>query len=194
MSVATPVTPLVTHVVPRLTAADLDGFPEDGKRRELIGGVLYVAAAPSRFHQEVQIRLIVQIGSLVKANGSGKIFAAPADVRFSEYDLVQPDIIFIRRERLGMYRGNTVHGAPDVVMEIVSPSNRGYDMRTKARLYEANAVPEYWVFDPERRVITQLVFVDGRHVSVEPTNGIYRSTVIPGLEIDPIILFAPLDE
>lgn len=183
-----------SSVIPRHTAADLDAFPDDGLRREIIEGELFVAAAPSRFHQEVQIRLIVQIGVLVKANGSGKIFAAPADVRLSEHDLVQPDIIFIRRERLGIYRGNTVHGAPDVIMEIVSPSNRGYDLESKARLYEANAVPEYWVFDPERRRITQLVFADGRHVPVEPTNGIYRSTVIPGLEIDPTVLFAPLDE
>lgn len=180
-------------VVPRLTAADLDLFPDDGLRREIIGGVLFVAAAPSRFHQEVLFRLTLQVGNLIAANKAGSAYFAPVDVRFSDGDLVQPDLIFIRRERLGIYRGNTVYGAPDVVMEVVSPSNRGYDLRNKARLYEANAVPEYWVFDPERRQITQLALIDGRHVPVEPTDGIYRSTVIPGLEIDPVLLFAPMD-
>lgn len=187
MSVASPVTPL-------LTADDLGHFPDDGMRREIIEGVLYVAAAPSRFHQEVLSRLHLQIGNLVVANRSGKVYFAPVDVRFSDHSLVQPDLIFIRRERLGIYQGNIVHGAPDVVVEVVSPSNRFLDLDKKARLYEANAVPEYWVFDPERREITQLIFVDGRHTKVEPVNGIYRSTVIPDLAIDPNVLFAPMDE
>ncbi len=187
MSVASPMIPL-------LTADDLDGFPDDGKRREIIEGVLYVAAAPSRFHQEVQIRLIVQIGPLVKENRSGSIFAAPVDVRLSDHDLVQPDLIFIRRDRLGFYQGNTVRGAPDVVMEILSPTNRGYDLIEKAQLYERHRVPEFWIFDPVHATIAQRVLVDGRHMQIVPEDGLYHSTIIPGLVIDPDVLFSDLDE
>ena len=178
----------------KYTADDLDTFPDDGMRREIIEGVLHVAAAPSRFHQEVSSRLHLQIGNLVVANRSGKIYYAPVDVRFSDHSLVQPDLIFIRRDRLHIYQGHIVDGAPDVVIEIVSPSNRGYDLEDKARLYEVNAVPEYWVFDPERRSIAQLAFVDGRHQPVDPVDGLYHSTVITGLVIDPAVIFASMDE
>jgi Uma2 family endonuclease len=177
-----------------LTADELFDFPNDGKRREIIEGVLYVAAAPSRLHQKVFLRLTLQVGKLAEETKAGEVYFSPVDVRFSAHDLVQPDLIYIRRERLHLYRGHIMDGPPDVVMEIVSPSNRGYDLTEKARLYEKYAVPEYWVFDPENRKITHLILVDGRHVSVEPEGGLYRSTVIPGLAIDPGVIFAPLDE
>jgi Uma2 family endonuclease len=176
-----------------LTADELFNFPDDGKRREIIEGVLYVAAAPSRLHQKVLSRLHLLVGNLVEETKSGEAYFSPVDVRFSAHDLVQPDLIYIRRERLHLYRGHIMDGPPDVVMEVISPSNRGYDLTEKARLYEKYAVPEYWVFDPENRKITHLVLIDGRHAIVEPVDGIYRSTVIPGLAIDAEVLFADLD-
>jgi len=177
-----------------LTADELFGFPDDGKRREIIEGVLYVAAAPSRLHQLVLFRLTLLVGNLVAATKSGQAYFSPVDVRFSAHDLVQPDLIYIRRERLHLYRGHIMDGPPDVVMEVISPSNRGYDLTEKARLYEKYAVPEYWVFDPENRKITHLVLREGVHVSTDAKDGLYHSTVIDGLAIDPIALFAPIDE
>ena len=133
------------------------------------------------------------VGNLVAATKSGRAYFSPVDVRFSAHDLVQPDLIYIRRERLHLYRGHIMDGPPDVVMEVISPSNRDYDITEKARLYERYAVPEYWVFDPENRKITHLALVNGRHRAVEPVDGLYRSTVIPDLVIDPKVLFADLD-
>lgn len=184
-------TALATYL---LTADELFNFPDDGKRREIIEGVLYVAAAPSRPHQEVLVQLTLLVGNLVAATKSGRAYFSPVDVRFSAHDLVQPDLIYIRRERLHLYRGHIMDGPPDLVMEVISPSNRGYDLTEKARLYEKYAVPEYWVFDPENHKITHLVLTDGAHVRVSPEDGLYNSTVIDGLTIDPTALFAPIDE
>ncbi len=175
------------------TADDLDTFPDDGMRREIIEGVLYVAAAPSLDHQEVIGRLYGQTRALVLPRRLGRVFFAPVDVRFSNHDLVQPDIVFVRTERRGICRGNTIHGAPDIVMEVLSPSNRDYDFSQKARLYERYRVPEYWAFDPVETAITQLVLTDGRLVQFQPVNGLYRSTIIPELLIAPKVLFADLD-
>lgn len=177
-----------------LTADELFGFPNDGKRREIIDGVLYVAAPPSRLHQEVLFRLTLLVGNLVTATKSGRAYFSPVDVRFSAHDLVQPDLIYIRRERLHLYRGHIMDGPPDLVMEVISPSNRGYDLTEKARLYEKYGVPEYWVFDPENPKSTHLVLIDGSHVHVFPEDGLYHSTVIDGLTIDLTVLFAPIDE
>lgn len=177
-----------------LTADELFNFPDDGKRREIIEGVLYVAAAPSRLHQEVLSRLFLLVGNLVAATKSGRAYFSPVDVRFSAHDLVQPDLIYIRRERLHLYRGHIMDGPPDLVMEVISPSNRGYDLTEKARLYEKYAVPEYWVFDPENHKITHLALIDGVHVSRAAKDGLHHSTVIEGLTIDPTALFAPIEE
>jgi len=176
-----------------LTADELDGFPNDGKRREIIEGVLFVAAAPSLVHQETLGRLYKQVDALVGPLRLGRVFFAPIDVRFSNHDLVQPDIVFVRRERREICRVNTIRGAPDLIIEVLSPSNRGYDLAEKLRLYERYLVPEYWVFDPERLTVAHFVLTDGRFVQVQPVGGVYRSTVIAEFVVDPNVLFADLD-
>lgn len=183
----------MSAVAPVLTADDLDHFPNDGLRRELIEGVLYVAAAPWLVHQEVSARLNEYLRHLVIPNNLGHVVYAPIDVRFSPYDLVQPDLVFVRTERLGICRGNTIHGAPDIVIEILSPTNSAYDLTEKLRLYERFLVPEYWIVDPVAFGVTQLVRVEGRFVQAAPIDGVSRSSVLPDLVIDPAVLFAGLD-
>ncbi len=175
-----------------LTADELDQFPDDGKRREIIAGELYVSPAPSREHQELAAHLFALLYRQIVEPGLGMVYFAPVDVRFSINDQVQPDLLVIRKERREIYRGNTVYGAPDVVVEILSPSNRSYDMVEKARLYAEGSVPEYWILDPIAHVIRILALVEGRHVPVTPEGGVLRSTVVPGLVVDPAALFARL--
>lgn len=151
-----------------------------------------MSPAPAIVHQELSGRIHYLFFQAVNLTGWGRVYYAPVDVRFSTHDQVQPDLLVIRRERLEIGRGNTVHGAPDIVVEILSPSNGKYDEVEKARLYAEGGVPEYWILDPVAHVFRMLALVDGRYVPVTPEAGLLRSTVVPGLVVDPAELFANL--
>ncbi|MGH2530991.1 MAG: Uma2 family endonuclease [Thermomicrobiales bacterium] len=178
-----------------LTHADLDQFPDDGKRYEIIGGELYVAAAPVREHMDFMKFLYALLLESVEATGWGVVYFAPVDVRFTEHDVVEPDLIVIRRDRMHLYRGNTFSGAPDIVVEVLSPSNRSYDEVAKAHLYAANGVPEFWIADPITPGFRMMALRAGKFVPVEPdADGLLHSTVVPGLVVDPADLLARLNE
>lgn len=179
-------------ITQRLTYKDLEHFPDDGMRYEIIDGELYVSAAPLEIHQRSSGELYAVLRSAVIETGWGWVYYAPVDVRFAEDKQVQPDLLVIRRDRLHIYQGNTVHGAPDIVVEIISPSNPAYDQVAKLHLYEAAGVPEYWLVDPAARTFRMLVLRDGGYVPVEPVDGRFHSTVVPGLTIDPAAIFAAL--
>jgi len=132
----------------KFTVDDLDNFPEDGKRREIVEGELYVSLSPSRHHQRILRRLTFGVESYLQQNPIGEIFFAPFDVRFSLNDGVQPDLIYVANERAERVTDRGVYGSPDWVVEILSPSNRDYDLQTKRRMYQKYAVQLYWVIDP----------------------------------------------
>lgn len=178
--------------IPLLTADELEQFPDDGKRREIIAGELYVSPAPTRDHQELSGHLYVLLYEAVVNTGLGHVYFAPVDVRFSERDQVQPDLLVIQQERLDIYQGHIVFGAPDIIVEILSPSNRSVDLTEKHRLYAEHGVPEYWILDPDARTFQMLTLADGRYVPVTPERGLLRSTVIPDLAVDQAELFARL--
>jgi Uma2 family endonuclease len=177
-----------------LTFEELDQFPNDGKRREIIGGILHVSPAPLKEHQRVLRRLTILFDAAAEAADAGEVFFAPEDVRFGEHDQVQPDLIFFRKDRLDIYEGNTVHGAPDLILEVLSPSTRAYDEREKAELYAREGVTEYWITDLAIPALRPQLLVDGVYAPIEPeVDGTFRSTVIPNLVIDPAQLFAGFD-
>jgi Uma2 family endonuclease len=185
----------MTYVLPLVTVDQLDNeFPDDGKRREIIDGELYVSAAPAREHQELSGNLYSFLRDHLRASGWGKVYYSPVDVKFSNYRQVQPDLIVIRRDHLDRYRGHTVDGPPDIVVEIISPSGRTYDLREKANLYARYGVPEYWIADPLAPSFQMLALIDGRHVPVVPDEtGLLHSTVVSRLIVDPAALFADLE-
>jgi Uma2 family endonuclease len=134
----------------KLTYDDYLLFPEDGKRHELIDGEHYVTPSPNRKHQAIAWNLTVMIGSWLKRNPIGRAFAAPFDVVFSRFDVVEPDLLYIAGARQDdVLTAAHVRGAPDLVVEIGSPGTRKRDETIKRRLYERFAVAEYWVIDPE---------------------------------------------
>ncbi len=137
--------------------------------------------------------LFLLYGAIVQP-GAGMVYGAPVDVRFSGVDQVQPDLLAIRQERLGIYRGHTVHGAPDIVVEILSPSNPAYDEVEKRRLYAAGGVPEYWIVDPEARRMTILRLTGEEYELVPENDGWLRSTAVIEFDIEPAALFARLSD
>jgi len=176
-----------------LTYQDLEDFPDDGKRREVIGGTLYVSPAPARPHQTVLGRFFAQFREEIELAGLGAVWFAPVDVQFSPLDQVQPDLIVLLNHRLDTYRGSTVFGPPDIVVEVISPSSTSYDRAEKMNLYESQDVPEYWLADPVALTLQLFTLQNGRYVEVPPDpDGLLRSIVVPSLVVDPAFLFAGL--
>jgi Uma2 family endonuclease len=166
------------------TYEDYARLPE-GAPYQLIGGKLIMTPAPSIHHQDIAKKLLVRLFSL-EEKGLGKVFHAPIDVYFEETETYQPDLIFIAKDRLHLVEKERIKGAPDLVVEILSPSTAYYDLRKKFKIYEKHGVREYWVVDPEAKSLTRYENKEGRLVLAEEVEerGRVRSNVIPGFELD----------
>lgn len=172
----------------KLTYDDLLLFPDDGKRHELIDGEHYVTASPNLRHQAISGRLHLFIGTWLRDHPLGRVFYAPLDVLFSRFDVVEPDMLYVSHERApDLLSGQYVTGAPDLVVEIGSPTTRGRDETIKRRLYERSNVTEYWVVDPEIDVIRVYrregeSFARPIELSAE-AHDVLTTALLPGLEI-----------
>ena len=135
------------------TVDDYLSLPED-VRVELIDGVFYDMGAPSSLHQIISMQLSVELNLIIRKNkGTCSVFAAPFDVQLDKDDktMVQPDIMVICKKS-GFTKERAI-GAPDLVIEILSPSTKNKDMRIKLKKYESAGVREYWIVNPEARVV-----------------------------------------
>lgn len=151
-----------------------------------------MAPAPRTRHQKVGLHLKLALGQFVKTHHLGEVYDAPIDVILSddvtETDLaapVQPDILFIDQERLDIVQEKFIAGAPDLIVEILSPSNWLDDRRDKYTVYEAAGVREYWIVDPDDCSVEVFVLRNGQYAQVgryAPGDTIY-SDVIAGFEI-----------
>jgi len=138
----------------KLTYDDFVLFPDDGKRHELIDGEHYVTASPNTKHQQVSMELGFLVRSWLEAHPVGRLFAAPFDIVLSHFDVVEPDLIYLSHERAAVILTSAhLRGAPELVVEIGSPSTRQRDETIKRRLYEQRGVDEYWFVDPELDVV-----------------------------------------
>ena len=148
---------LVDHAVPGppqgcWTVAAWEDLPDDGNRYEILEGVLWMTTAPSAFHQWIVGRCIRLIGIPAEDRGLGAWFTAPIGVILSPHDAVQPDFLFIRAERVAaLVRERRIHGAPDLIIEVLSPGNSTEAMAQKRALYAHCGVPEYVEIDPAQR-------------------------------------------
>lgn len=149
---------MASRIQPILTVADLDSYPDDGNRYELIEGELFVSRAPGIPHQLVLNNLQIEFGAYLKQNPIGR-FVPGAGAIFSDHDAVIPDLVFVSNERWASVVANDRFiAAPNLVIEVVSPGkeNRARDLRAKRRLYAKYGVQEYWIVDGESRSV--LVF------------------------------------
>ncbi|HLC16333.1 MAG TPA: Uma2 family endonuclease [Thermodesulfovibrionia bacterium] len=134
------------------TYADYEKLPE-GAPYQLIGGKLVMSPSPVTFHQRISRRIEFELVKFVEDRGLGEVFYAPIDVCLSDIDTYQPDIIFIAKERGYIIGQKNIEGAPDLVIEILSPSTECYDLRDKKAVYEKKGVKEYWIVDPSDKCI-----------------------------------------
>ncbi len=134
----------------RWTYAEFARLPSEGSTRyEVIDGELVVTPAPSRGHQRVSVLLSSLLHGFVTAHDLGEVYHAPFDVLFAEGDYVEPDIVFVRRERLDILSDRGCEAAPDLIVEIVSPSTAARDRGVKRDRYRLFGVPEYWIVDTD---------------------------------------------
>ena len=147
-----------------MTYDDLLALPDDGLRHELIDGEHFVSPAPGSAHQLIVGNLHVLIREFLRQQPIGVVMLAPFDVVFSQHDVVEPDLIYFSRERFKAVVGEkNAAGAPDLAIEVLSPSSRRRDEVLKRRLYERTSVPEYWIVDPDLEAVKVYRLVEGRY-------------------------------
>jgi Uma2 family endonuclease len=152
MSGSDPLDPARSGV--KLTYDDFVLFPDDGKRHELIDGEHYVTPSPNLRHQRISGNLHLVIGAWLEEHPVGQLFYAPLDVVFSNFDVVEPDLLYMSNARAAqVVTPANVKGSPELVIEIASPGTRKRDETIKRRLYERFGVEEYWVVDPDVDVV-----------------------------------------
>ncbi len=178
---------MVTNPDVRLTVQDYLNIPEEDENRyELINGELYMAPAPSWEHQESSGNLYSILRAFVLANLLGRVVYSPIDMFLSDEDVFQPDIVFISNERLGIIHSDGIHGAPDLVIEVLSPGTERIDRTLKSERYEMFDVSEYWQANPIAKTILVLRARDGAFERVGLfTEGMTLETpLLPGLRVD----------
>lgn len=131
------------------TYADLRAFPDDGHRYEVVNGELLVTPSPTTIHQTVLKRILRALLTQVEDPGRGIVFPAPTDVVFHETRAVVPDLLMVATARRSIITPRGIEGAPDLVVEILSPSTRAADREVKRKLYASEGVAEYWLVDPD---------------------------------------------
>ena len=137
----------------QITWHDVQQMPDDGHRREAIGGELHVTAAPSSRHQEISATLAASLYEILVRQGHGRLFHAPGVEFPGTGEGVQPDLAFVSQTRSEVVEADWIRGAPDLVIEILSPSTEERDRGLKLKLYRRQGVPEYWIVDPETEVV-----------------------------------------
>lgn len=144
----------------KFTYVDYVNAPED-KRHELLDGDLVVTPAPGERHQSVSVLLASRLLLFATENRLGRVYSAPFDVVLSNTDVVQPDLLFVSNERRHVITAANVQGAPDLVVEILSPSTAERDLTFKRSLYARHGVREYWIVDTEASTVTVLRLREG---------------------------------
>jgi Uma2 family endonuclease len=143
----------------RWTWSEFARLPDQGSRRaEVIDDELYVTPAPTPWHQRVVTRLIETLGPFVRKHDLGEVFPGPIDVIFAEGDYLEPDLVFVGRDRLGLVSDRGIEGPPDLVVEVLSPSTAGRDRGLKRDRYRLYGVAEYWILDPDSGAVEAWAF------------------------------------
>ena len=135
------------------TADLVRALPDDGKRYELVSGELVVTPAPAPLHQALLMALIDQLSPYLRSTGAGRLQASPADLAFGENEILQPDLFVLPASLPRGFRAWADVTSLLLAIEILSPSTARYDRIVKRRRYQRAGIPEYWIVDPDSRVI-----------------------------------------
>lgn len=172
-------------------------LPVENTRYEVIAGELYVTPTPDTLHQRVSARLSALLGRFCEEHGAGIAFHALYDVILGDGDYVEPDLMFVRRERAGIIQPHGIVGTPDLVLEILSETTAERDRGIKRPRYAAYGVPEYWIVDPAAKQVEVYRLGGGDLRRVEVADDVLRYRPMPGgpaLVIDVPHLLRPAND
>ncbi len=144
----------------RWTYSEYAAIPNDGKRYEIVEGVLYMTPAPNLSHQHVVGVIFWYLRLHVEVPGLGSVFVAPVDVELALHTVVQPDVLVVLNHHRQILTVSRIVGTPDLVVEVSSPSTATYDRRTKMDAYARAGAREYWIADPAAESI-ELFYLEG---------------------------------
>jgi Uma2 family endonuclease len=170
---------------------DYEALPDE-PRCELIFGRFYLSPSPSLLHQTVLILLLKRLDDIAMANG-GRVFVAPLDVTLADHSVVQPDVLYVSAARRTILH-ERVEGAPDLVIEILSPGTARRDRGQKLALYAGSDVREYWIVDALERQIEFLVNEDGRFMVALAEGEEYRSEALPEIHLNLPVFWKNVEE
>ena len=163
------------------TYAHYAALPADGQRYELLDGVLYMAPAPTLWHQDVVGTIYVYLYNHVKLTRLGVVYVAPIDVELAPQTVAPPDVVVVLREHAAILHPTRIIGTPDLMVEVASPGTAHHDHRRKRNIYARAGVPEYWLVDPVKYTLEILVLEHGQYRSSGPLTGHVpiQSTMMP---------------
>lgn len=166
-------------------ASDIWDAPDDGKIYEVIDGELYIMPPSSFWHQYAVSMLLHFITGYVLPRRLGKVVPAPTGVVLDDKNGLEPDLVYVSRERMHIISDRGVEGAPDLVVEVLSPSTAARDRGIKMRRYAASGVPQYWIVDPVNRTLEAYRLGEGGYgqADVYGPGSVFRPALFPGLEI-----------
>ena len=154
---------------------------------ELFDGEIMKRSAPSLIHQRISRKLLGKMDAYIEEKKLGEVFSAPVDLNLDEHNAFQPDLAFISKERSFLIEdGDYIKGAPDLVVEIISPGTVKKDRVIKKDLCERFAVREYWLVDPLNKGIEIYIMQEDKYVlhDLQEISGKINSTVLTGFELE----------
>jgi Uma2 family endonuclease len=165
------------------TYDDYVALPADGKCYEIVNGVLYMSPSPGWSHQEIVGEIFAHLRTYLRTTELGGVFMAPLDVELAPNTVFQPDVVVLLKASHKKLRERHIVGAPDLTVEVVSPTSETHDRHRKITAYARAGVPEYWIVDSDSRTVEILFLESGEYHS----QGVYRgkatlpSQIVPGL-------------
>lgn len=180
-----------TVATEQFTVADYRAMPEGPPYCQLVEGELITAPSPNSFHQEIAGNIYFLLRQHVVKHRLGKVYLAPLDVFLSETNVFQPDVFFLSTASLPLLQADGVHGAPDLVVEIVSPSSGSLEKRRKRPVYAQCGVKELWLIDPVLEQIHRYDFtVDAaKPVRIVDSEESFETPLLPGLVVSAVEVF-----
>jgi Uma2 family endonuclease len=167
------------------TYEDYAALPDDGHRYEIVNGVLVMTPAPTPEHQDIVLEIAAYLRIHIKLAGLGRVFPSPIDVDLGPKNVFQPDVVVVLNAHLDRVAAKKIVGAPDLVVEVVSPGSGVMDRIAKYAIYARAGIPEYWIVKPEKKTVEIFVLEDGEYGSLGIFGGqqTLSSRVVPGSSV-----------
>lgn len=174
-----------------ITVEDYRAMPEGPPYYQLIDGELIMSPSPNRYHQDIAGNVVRILDAFVRSQSLGRIYFAPMDVYLSDVDVVQPDVLFVSNANRHLLADDGIHGGPDLVVEIISPSNGQLEKRRKRPLYARHGVKEEWLIDPHLEQIHRYDFTSdvAKPVRVIDSEESFETPLLPGLVVNAADIF-----